>query len=940
MRRPRVAPHPTVMLEIATPAGVMLRFLRWRLLLVIGGSLLGVVLAPAAARALPLAVHAVWGAWLLTAVALHFVIRRDDDRRRRQAQYLIAFADAPVLALITASAGLAPWLTAPLLAVNLAATAGRLSPRAGTALLVLTEASLVCAWLPTLLAPTPPSGALAGLVLQGGALTVLALFQAMATRVARSSRAQWERLFDAVPDMIFVLDRKAEVLLANRAAERTTGYDQATLRGGRLARFVPEELREAAIAQMNRTLAGESMLYEAIGVRADGRRFPVRMATVPLLEGEAVAGILVVAHDLTAERRDAQERERMAQALEANRRVLEGIVRTQASGLYLFDVRERRAVFMNEAMQELLGIDAEQLALLAPADRRARIHPDDRALVRDAIGQAVGLDDETRIEVEYRLRDRHGRWRWVTDRLGVFERDAQGAPVTLVGSGIDITERKASVEALRRSEQRYRALIEHFPAGSVLLFDDTLRITLADGQGLREQGLTPADIVGQDVGAFLDASQASIARVAAAAALGGEEQRYDVAIAGRQYETQVVPIRDPDGTVRAGMALAVDVTERKKVEAERRQRLKMEAVGTLAGGIAHDFNNILASIMGYAELIAMETRDERVREDIGEVLVAAGRGRELVQRILAFSRSGSEEHRPVALAPIVDEAVRLLRPTLPRGVEVAVHVEDALPTVLGDPLELHQVVVNLCGNALHAMRTGGGSLDLALRRVEAHGGPHVRLMVRDAGTGMPPDVLERAFDPFFTTKAPGEGSGMGLAMVHGIVTSMGGRIMLDSVPGGGTTATVDLPAASGRAGPDAVRAEPPMLPGGHERILVVDDEPAVARFLAGALARLGYEVEVLTDPEAAVTRLAAPDPGTDLLLTDMTMPRLSGEQLLVAVRAAHPLLPVLLCTGWSASMTPDRALELGAASLLPKPVTVERLAVAVRAALDRRAVPA
>jgi CheY-like chemotaxis protein len=341
--------------------------------------------------------------------------------------------------------------------------------------------------------------------------------------------------------------------------------------------------------------------------------------------------------------------------------------------------------------------------------------------------------------------------------------------------------------------------------------------------------------------------------------------------------------------------------------------------------------------MGYAELILLDAHDERVRDDIQQVLVAAGRGRQLVQRILAFSRSGQQERLPVAVGPIVDEAVRLLRPTLPRGVDVRVQVDDALPAVLGDPLELHQVVVNLCGNALHAMRETGGTLEVGAHAVATPVGAHVQLVVRDSGAGMPADVRERAFDPFFTTKPPGEGSGMGLAMVHGIVSAMQGTIALQSEPGRGTTVTIELPAAGTGVAGTSVAQRPVALPGGTERILVIDDEPAVARFIGNALERLGYRVTIETDAEAAAARLGTREPGLDLVVCDMTMPRLSGEQLLAISRAAHPALPVLLCTGWSASMTPERAEALGAKALLPKPVPIEQLASAVRAALDGRA---
>ncbi|MCU0626585.1 MAG: PAS domain S-box protein, partial [Gemmatimonadaceae bacterium] len=360
------------MLDFARPAGVARRYLRWRLLLVITGSLIAIALAPATVRALPRWAQLLWVAWALAAALSYVLGRGASPGVQRRLQLLVSLVDAPSIALLTAAGGVGTSLAAPLLAINVAASGGRLGPRAGTALLALCEASLIVAWLPTLVAPGTRLAPIlvVALVLQGLTLVVLAVFQGMASRIARASREQWVRLFDAVPDLIFVLDRNAEVLLANRAAERITGYDQATLRGGRLARFMPEESRSAAIARMDRTLAGEPMVYEATARRADGSPLHTRLHTVPLVEDGVISGALAVVHDLTAQKRDAEERERMAQALEESRRLLEGIVRTQASGLYLFDLAGRRATFMNDAMQELLGLDVARLAAMTHAERR------------------------------------------------------------------------------------------------------------------------------------------------------------------------------------------------------------------------------------------------------------------------------------------------------------------------------------------------------------------------------------------------------------------------------------------------------------------------------------------------------------------------------------------------------------------------------------------
>jgi len=365
----------------------------------------------------------------------------------------------------------------------------------------------------------------------------------------------------------------------------------------------------------------------------------------------------------------------------------------------------------------------------------------------------------------------------------------------------------------------------------------------------------------------------------------------------------------------------------------------MEAVGTLAGGVAHDFNNILASVIGYAELAMLDAESDALQADLHQVLTAAARGRQMVQRILTFSRRTGEELHPVELEPIVSETLRLLLPTLPAGVTIDLRAEDHVPVVLGDAGQLHQVILNLCTNAIYAMRESGGTLTVRLLRGGMLGPQCLRLEVRDTGSGMRPDVLERAVDPFFTTKPPLEGTGMGLSMVHGIIHGMGGVLRLESVLHQGTTAFIELPADVGRPTPSAPLGITGSIPHGQERVLVVDDEQAVAAYLSDALSRHGYQTTTHTSAEAALAHLRDDTERYDMVLTDVTMPGMSGEELLRAVQRLRPHLPVVICTGYSASMTPERAYDLGAAGYLPKPIGVSDLATQVRRILDSRVLP-
>ena len=408
------------------------------------------------------------------------------------------------------------------------------------------------------------------------------------------------------------------------------------------------------------------------------------------------------------------------------------------------------------------------------------------------------------------------------------------------------------------------------------------------------------------------------------------------------------PIKDPTGQTVGLAAIERDITARKQLEAQLRQAQKMEAIGTLAGGIAHDFNNILNAVIGHAELLGDDLAEaSRGADHLQEILVAGTRAKELVRQILTFSRRTERERRPVALRDIVPEAMRLLRASLPTTVEFRQQLEPGRALVLADPIQLHQVLLNLCTNAEHAMREQGGLLDVQLKTVEvdaefaaAHPpltpGSYVKLTVRDTGHGMPRKVRERIFDPFFTTKPLGEGTGMGLAVVHGIVTDHDGTITVESAPGTGTRFDVYLPRC------DA--AEPPEIPlerpiRGHlERILLVDDEPSLVRLWTAMLEQLGYRVTAYTNSQHALEAFRAAPQTVDLVISDQTMPQLTGEAFARELLRLRPDLPLILCTGFSHSLTEEKAKTLGIRALLQKPIGRQELCVTVQRLLAERAI--
>ena len=408
-----------------------------------------------------------------------------------------------------------------------------------------------------------------------------------------------------------------------------------------------------------------------------------------------------------------------------------------------------------------------------------------------------------------------------------------------------------------------------------------------------------------------------------------------------QQDASISPIRDNRGHIVGYVAVRRDISRQLLIEAQLRQAQKMEAIGTLAGGIAHDFNNILSAIIGYTEIALQDIgEDSPARRSLRNVLKASDRASDLVRQILAFSRQSEQEPRPVQVKSIVKEALKLLRATLPTTIVIRPQIQSD-DTVMADPTQVHQVLMNLAANAQHAMRETGGVLEVSLtadaldpavaaRHPDLPPGRYLRLRVRDTGTGIAPDSIERIFDPFFTTKA--EGTGMGLSVVHGIVKGCGGTIALESELGVGSTFDVYLPAIEITAEAAPASEPPPRV--GTERILFVDDEAIQVDVNQQVLSRLGYRVTAFTDSLEACTYFSRNPDAFDLVITDMTMPGMTGEVLARRLMAIRPDIPVILCTGYSEVMTKEKAEALGIRGFALKPIILRELSRILREVLD------
>jgi PAS domain S-box-containing protein len=607
------------------------------------------------------------------------------------------------------------------------------------------------------------------------------------------------------------------------------------------------------------------------------------------------------------------------------------------------------------------------------------LHPDDVEQTTNAWNNAVAT--KTPYEVEYRIRRRDGMYRHFLAR-GLPVSNQDGTIREWVGTCIDITERKASQEILSRYEllsqnSRDIVLFIRRDDGRILeanvaatnaygySHDELLKLTINDLRASETLGLTAGQMAQADAQSILfetvhrrkDGSTFPAEVSSQGATIDGIRmlismvrditQRNLLDRALRQAHDGL-ELRVRERTIeleRAYEALQAETEQRRNAEMELRQAQKIEAVGMLAGGIAHDFNNILAAIIGFAELAKDETPEGSPARRYMERVFSAGiRGRDLVKQILTFSRRAEQEKRPLKLASVVEETLKLLRPALPSTMDIRTNLQSESGFVLADETQMQQIVMNLCTNAAHAMRRTGGRISIDLSGYSFSSpkdapdptmrpGLYVRLSVSDTGEGMSSDTLERVFDPFFTTKPQGEGTGLGLSVVHGIVASHGGTITVSSELGRGSSFTVYLPkhredGARGSTGGEGA------IPRGHERVLFIDDEEDVAAIGDQMLTRLGYHVTSRTSSRQALALFRLNPSDFDVVVTDQTMPELTGVELAEEILALRPDMPIIMCTGFSHVVDADSAKAAGIRAFVVKPLSKKEIAQTIRGVLD------
>jgi PAS domain S-box-containing protein len=625
------------------------------------------------------------------------------------------------------------------------------------------------------------------------------------------------------------------------------------------------------------------------------------------------------------------------------------------------DVNATACARLGYSRQELLALTPKQIEISPDNDstpRYAKLLSTWRnARLPDATDESKSSETLT---VESSYRTKTGAEFPVESLICILEHN--GKPVIYYAIH-DITGRKKARQALQERERRFSDFFARAPIG-IALFDPLQNMTDVNQAALAMFGFSERshfseaklfnlnDLEEQNLQTLMKGGTIRY-ETALDFDLLRSEKRYASARTGKcSFDILITNLGlDDDFNPKGFMFQIQDITDRRRAEDALRQNekvlrqaQKMEAIGTLAGGIAHDFNNILTPIIGYTEMAMMTLPPaDPIQNNLEEVLKASNRAKELVKQILTFSRQTEHEVKPIRLIPLLKEVTQLLRGSILSNIELLLNIQTERDIVKADPTQIHQVIMNLCTNAIHAMKDKGGVLEISVKQLlvdgRTHGplarlrfGAYVEITVRDSGHGMDRAVLERIFEPFFTTKRSGEGTGMGLAVVHGIISSLQGTITVESEIGKGTTFHVVLPLLEQAADQSDVKT--PEIPRGTERILFVDDELGITTMASQMLTSLGYKVVTSMRPYDALTFFREDPSRFDLIITDQIMPGLTGMDLIHEIHALRPDIPSLICTGFSRNVDDRDLLHAGVQEVLMKPLVLRQLAEAIRRALE------
>ena len=862
-------------------------------------------------------------------------------------------------------------------------------------------------------------------------------------------------LVESSSDQIFMLDANGTYVASNDRVEHFGLECGDELVGKTIDQVYPQEVAPFYRTQLQRVLnEGKTVVFEH-DLPSDQETYHHLDTLYPvnLPDGRVMVGGIC---------RDITEHKQAEEMVRQSRERLNHLFTVNPAIVYELDPENFSPIWVSSNVTEVTGYTPEEAS--QPGWWAEHVHPEDREETKKAQERLRG---EGRVAHDYRFEKKDGSYIWVRDELRLL-RDKQGTLKEIVGSWMNITDRKDAEIELAKSEQRYRSVFAN-TGTAMIIVDEEGDIAFANNQCAATTGYSPEELQGtnwrryvfaddlpmmenyfrlrfsdpdkapkryevrmvhtdgstrnclvtadiilarrQVVVSILDVTdrvRSEVARRVLETAIDNaiecimvsdQENRltyvnrafekltgyspaealcstpgilrsgkHDRAFyqnlkktiyAGHPWEgnitlrkknggyydvyATITPVLDESGTPKHFVSVHRDVTQEREMEKRMQQNQRLEAIGTLAGGIAHDFNNLLSPILGFTDLsIRTLPLGSKSRDYLDQVLLAANRAKELVRQILSFSRKSKHDRKPLGMAPIIKEALKLLRASIPSTIDIKEEISATTEMVVADPTEIHQVMMNLCTNAYQAM-PDGGVLSVTLKTVDLDAdmvaiipnckpGRHLKLSVEDTGQGIPPQIQDKIFEPYFTTKEEGRGTGLGLAMTYSIIATSGGGITVSSALGSGTCFNVYLPVAESSS--TATVEKRAVIRSGHERILFVDDEPALVELGQKMLENFGYSVTIRMDPVRALALFKADPSMFDMVITDITMPVMTGDQLAAALLNIRPDLPIIVCTGFSERMNKEKAQEMGVRGFLDKPFSLDTLLSTVREIFD------
>ena len=759
-----------------------------------------------------------------------------------------------------------------------------------------------------------------------------------------------ENVFQTSGDGILVTDDKGCIIRANKSMENILDYPYADIVGKYTFDFASVDEESA---KKNKGVLedfyekGFVKNFESNFQKKGGTLVPIEINITKLLDkqGNYIGAVSSL--------RDISERKRSEMRLQESEEKYRELVEN-ANSIIMRRLPDGTITFFNEFAQKFFGFDASEII---GKNVIGSIVPEKESAGRDLKQMIADIFKNTAKYEQHENENicKDGKRVWVNWTNRAIQ-DQNGNVIEVLSVGTDITERKQAEEETKSAKLFIDRVVDMSPIimwisdqrGTVIRTNSTLRkiFNLTDDRivgkynvlkdlNLKTQGVMPMVM---SVFENQEPTHFCIPWKATKAGVANFESAREIYI-----DVSIFPIINAEGKLTNVVCQAVDITEHKQLEDNLRQSQKMESVGTLAGGIAHEFNNILGGIIGYTEIAKEDaSEDSSVRESLDEILKLSIRARDVVSQILSFSRKGAKVSESLQPSFGIKETLKILRSTIPTSIEFKHNIDEKAGTIMADSTQLHQVGMNLCINAAHAMEETGGVLEVGFSSVvldaedlkpypDLKTGEYVKLTVSDTGAGIDPNNIDKIFDPFFTTKEVGKGTGMGLSIVHGIIKDHGGVINVSSKLGEGTTFTVFLPKTEVKINKTE---SDDALPTGTEDILVVDDEEHLVFLMKTILGRLGYKVTALTNSLEALNLFKKDPQRYDLIITDLTMPHLTGDKLASEVIAIRPDMPVIISTGYADAVDSEKVKQSGIKAFIPKPCQKQDLAKTIRLILD------